>query len=114
MFFSADSKKGIKILGDSVSNNALREVQMAICQNYDELLERCRGGKKQRYVTEQLECRLIDGLTLEEAMRTNREEFGQSYGGKKFIDFIESRRKKGWIITEKNGAYKVVGIKPKK
>lgn len=87
---------------------------MAICQDYNKLLERCSGGKKQKYVTEQLECRLIDGLTLEEAMRTNREELGQGYGEKNFINFIEHRRKKGWIITEKNGAYKVVGIIPKK
>jgi len=55
---------------------------------------------------------LIEGLTMEQALRTNYELLGRRYGEKAFISFIEHRRSRGWVINERNGVYKVVGIFP--
>jgi hypothetical protein len=85
---------------------------MAICQNYDDLLERCRSRKKQRYATEQVECMMIKGVTVEQALQAVYEFLGNKYDGAAFMSFIEHRRSRGWIITDKNGVYKVIGIIP--
>jgi hypothetical protein len=88
---------------------------MAICQNYDELVKRCRSKQRQRYSTEQLECMMLSGVTEEEALKEVNKFLGG--GGRKitssdFKSFIKHRKDMGWVIKEEKGVWKVIDIRP--
>jgi len=55
---------------------------------------------------------MIEGVTVEQGLQAVYQFLGRRYHESDFMGFIEHRRRKGWIITEKNGVYKVTGIVP--
>jgi len=81
-------------------------------QHYYDLLERCRSKKRQRYSTELIECMLIKGVTMEQALQSVYEFLGSKYPPSKFKSFIKHRINMGWVITEENGVWRVIDIRP--
>lgn len=81
-------------------------------REYHEFVERCRNTKRHRYSTELLECMLINGATIDQMRQATYEFLGKLYPPSAFRGFLNHRKRKGWVITEDNGVWKVIDIKP--
>jgi hypothetical protein len=54
----------------------------------------------------------LEGMTIDQGLHAVYGFLGTKYRESDFMGFIRQRRRKGWIITEKKGVYKVTGIVP--